>query len=321
MANKQPDLTAITDDPNAVHIGRKKSTGFKYFLWILPFMVLVFLFSYFPLHGWIYSFYDYRPPRKLSQCEFVGLHWFEMLFKNPTQVKQLIQVLKNTFAMSFLGIATSFLPLFFAIFLNEIKHKKFKNFVQTFTTLPNFISWVLVYSVAFALFSNSGMVNNLLKDWGLIEAPIKFLDSDTHTYLKMLLWGLWKGLGWGSIIYLASIAGIDQELYEAASIDGAGRFAKIWYVTLPELLPTFFVMLMMSVSNFLNNGMDQYYVFQNAFNKTHIQVLDLYVYNIGMTGASYSLATAISMLKSIISLVLLTICNLVSKATRGTSMV
>ncbi len=299
----------------------KKVTGFKYFLWILPFMVLVFLFSYFPLHGWIYAFYDYKPPRPLSKCEFVGLHWFEMLFSNETQVSQLIQVMKNTFAMSILGIATSILPLFFAIFLNEIKNKKFRTFVQTFTTLPNFISWVLVFSVAFALFSSGGMVNYVLMNLGILKEPVKFLDSDSYTYLKMVLWSMWKGLGWGSIIYLSSIAGIDQELYEAASIDGAGRFQKMRYITIPELMPTFFVMLMMAVSNFLNNGMDQYYVFQNSFNKEHIQVLDLYVYNIGMTGSSYSLATAISMLKSVISVALLTVCNLVSKGVRGETII
>ena len=241
-----------------------------------------------------------------------------MLFTNKTQVAQLIQVMKNTFAMSLLGLLTSILPLGFAIFLNEIKCKKFKTFVQTFTTLPNFISWVLVYAVAFALFSSTGMVNSLLENAGIITDPIKFLDSDAHTYLWMLLW---KGLGWGAIIYLASIAGIDQELYEAAEIDGAGRFQLMRYITLPALLPTFFIMLMMAVSNFLNNGLDQYFVFQNSFNKTHIQVLDLYVYNIGMTGSSYSLATAISMLKSIISVALLSICNVVSKKTRGESII
>ena len=132
-------------------VGAKK--GYNYFFWILPFLILVFLFSYFPLHGWIYAFYDYKPPRSLSDCEFVGLQWFKMLFTNKTQVAQLIQVMKNTFAMSLLGLLTSILPLGFAIFLNEIKCKKFKTFVQTFTTLPNFISWVLVYAVAFALFS------------------------------------------------------------------------------------------------------------------------------------------------------------------------
>ncbi len=300
---------------------KKLDQGKRMFLYMLPFLLLCFAFSYFPLHGWIYSFYDYKPPLKLSQCNFMGLRWFKMIFGNPAQVCQLFIVMRNTFAMSFLNIATSVLPLFFAVFLNEIKCKWFRKMVQTLTTIPNFISWVLVYAVAFCLFSNTGMVNTVLQNLGVILKPIKFLDSDSHTYIAMLLWSTWKGLGWGAIMYLASIAGIDQEMYEAARVDGAGRFQLMRYITLPELMPTYFVMLMLSVANFLNNGMDQYFVFQNAFNKAHIQVLDLYVYNIGMTGSSLSLATAISMLKSLISVTLLMAVNGISKKIRGVSLV
>lgn len=300
---------------------KKLDQGKRMFLYMLPFLLLCFAFPYFPLHGWIYSFYDYKPPLKLSQCNFMGLRWFKMIFVNPAQVRQLFIVMRNTFAMSFLNIATSVLPLFFAVFLNEIKCKWFRKMVQTLTTIPNFISWVLVYAVAFCLFSNTGMVNTVLQNLGVILKPIKFLDSDSHTYIAMLLWSTWKGLGWGAIMYLASIAGIDQEMYEAARVDGAGRFQLMRYITLPELMPTYFVMLMLSVANFLNNGMDQYFVFQNAFNKAHIQVLDLYVYNIGMTGSSLSLATAISMLKSLISVTLLMAVNRISKKIRGVSLV
>ena len=300
---------------------KKLDQGKRMFLYMLPFLLLCFAFSYFPLHGWIYSFYDYKPPLKLSQCNFMGLRWFKMIFGKPAQVRQLFIVMRNPFAMSFLNIATSVLPLFFAVFLNEIKCKWFRKMVQTLTTIPNFISWVLVYAVAFCLFSNTGMVNTVLQNLGVILKPIKFLDSDSHTYIAMLLWSTWKGLGWGAIMYLASIAGIDQEMYEAARVDGAGRFQLMRYITLPELMPTYFVMLMLSVANFLNNGMDQYFVFQNAFNKAHIQVLDLYVYNIGMTGSSLSLATAISMLKSLISVTLLMAVNGISKKIRGVSLV
>lgn len=186
---------------------KKNWEGKKLFLLILPFLILSFLFSYFPLHGWIYALYDYRAPLKLSQCEFVGLKWFKTLFSNPTQVTQLVQVMKNTFAMSLLGIATSFLPVLFAVFLNEIKCKWFKNLVQTFTTLPNFISWTLVYSVAFCLFSSSGMLNTVLQNLGWISEPLKILDSGEHVWLQMLLWNTWKGLGWGAIMYLAALAG------------------------------------------------------------------------------------------------------------------
>lgn len=300
---------------------RKRRQGFRYFLYIVPFLLLSFAFSYFPLHGWIYSFFDYRPPLKLSQCEFVGLQWFKMLFTNKTQVSQLLKVMSNTFAMSGLTILTSILPLTFAIFLSEIKNKWFKNIVQTLTTLPNFISWVLVYSVAFSLFSTTGMVNSILVNHGFISTAMKFLDSDSHTWLKMLLWNTWKCLGWNAIMYLAAIAGVDQSLYEAAKVDGANRFKLMRHITLPALLPTFFVLLMLSIANFLNNGMEQYYVFQNAFNKEHIQVLDLYVYNIGMTGSSYSLATALGMMKSLVSVGLLVVVNLISKATRGNSII
>lgn len=299
----------------------RKRHGFKLFLLISPFLILSVLFSYLPLFGWVYAFYDYQPPIPLSESEFVGLQWFKMMVQNPAQLQTIGQVLINTFAMSGLNILTSFFPLFFAIALNEIRAKWFRNLIQTLTTLPNFISWVLVYAVAFAMFSTTGMVNELLQNLHLISEPIKFLDSDSHTWLKMLLWSLWKGLGWGSIMYLAGIAGIDPELYEAAQVDGANRFQQIIHVTIPQLLPTYFVLLMLSISNFLNNGMDQYFVFQNAFNTKYIQVLDLYVYNVGMGNNSLSYATAISMLKSLVSVGLLIVVNWLSKRTRGVSIV
>lgn len=297
--------------------GKMDWKGFKMFLLICPFMLLVALFAYYPLYGWIYAFFDYKAPFPLFSCDFVGVKWFVSLFSNETKRKIIFQVLCNTFALSGLGILTSWIPMAFAIFLSEIKTEWFKKIVQTLTTLPNFISWVLVYSMAFSLFSSSGMLNTFLQNLHIIDAPIMFLDSDSHTWLTMWLWSTWKGLGWSAIVYLASIAGIDQELYEAARVDGAGRFQLMWHITVPGLLPTYFVLLMLSVANFLNNGMDQYFVFQNAFNQTHIQVLDLYVYNLGLGSGSYSLATAISVMKSVISLTLLLSVNGLSKLFRG----
>ncbi|MDN4477052.1 ABC transporter permease [Demequina lignilytica] len=298
--------------------GKKSFTPF--FL-ILPFLILSFVFAYLPLFGWVYSLYDYKPALGLSGSEFVGLQWFRLLVSSPTQLAQIGQVLVNTLAISFLGIATSILPLGFAVLLNEIRAKWFKNAVQTLTTLPNFISWVLVYMIAFSLFSTSGLVNDILMDGGLITAPIKFLDTDQHVWLTMTLWSVWKGLGWGAIIYLAAISGIDPSLYESARMDGAGRWQTIRYITIPQLMPTYLVLLLLSVANILNNGMEQYYVFQNAFNQKYIQVLDLYVYNIGMTGNSLSMATAIGMLKSLISVALLLTVNWIAKRVRGESLV
>jgi multiple sugar transport system permease protein/putative aldouronate transport system permease protein len=291
------------------------------FLVVLPFLVLAFVFSYLPLLGWVTAFYDYKPALGLGGSEFVGLQWFEVLVSSETQLRQLGQVMANTLAMSFLGIATSLLPVFFAILLNEIRASWFRNAVQTLTTLPNFISWVLVYMIAFSLFSSSGLVNTTLHDWGLITVPMKFLDTDQHVWLTMLAWSLWKGLGWGAIMYLAAIAGIDQSLYESARIDGASRFQLMRYITFPMLMPTYVVLLVLSIANILNNGMEQFFVFQNAFNREHIQVLDLYVYNVGMTGNSLSLATVLSMFKSVISLALLLAANAIAKRARGSSII
>ena len=296
----------------------RKMRGYKEFLLITPFLVLVVIFSYYPLYGWIYSFFDYRPPLPFSWDSFVGLKWFKMLFQNKSYVKQTIDVLRNTFAMSGIALAFSWLPMFFAIFLNEIRNKPFRKFAQTAATLPNFISWILVYSVAFLLLSNAGMVNSVMLNMGLISRPIDFMKSNTHIWLKMWLWLTWKNLGWAAIMYIAAISGIDEELYEAAKIDGASRWKSIWYITLPSLLPTFFVLLLLNISNFLNNGMEQYFVFQNSWNREHIQVLDLYIYNISTSKPPvYSISTALSMLKSVVSVVLLFSANTFSKIVRG----
>lgn len=298
---------------------KKKWNSIKLFLFILPFLILVFIFSYYPLYGWVYAFYDYRPPRPFSDAEFVGLKWFKSLVENDIKINQLLQVLKNTFAMSAITLGTSWLPMFFAVFLNEIKCVPFRKFVQTVTTLPNFISWVLVYSVAFSLFNSTGMINTLLTNLGLIEEPILLLQSSEHVWLTQWLWLTWKNLGWSAIMYIAGISSIDDELFQAAKVDGATRMQIIRHITIPSLLPTFFVLLMMNIGNFLSNGMEQYYVFQNAFNKEHIQVLDLYVYNLAMGSGSYSVSVALSMLKSVVSVILLVTANTVSKLTRGES--
>ena len=251
----------------------------------------------------------------------MGFQWFTALLSNPTRVKQLVEVLQNTFAISGLGILTSWIPMVFAVFLSEMKLGRVKKGVQIFTTLPNYISWVMVYSMAFVLFSSDGMINHLLMSLGVTDTSVNYLALNDHTWLTMCLWSLWKGLGWNAILYLAAIAGIDQALYEAARVDGAGRFRLMWHITLPGLIPTYMVLLLLSVANFLNNGFDQYFVFQNAFNQSRIQVLDLYVYNIGMKSGSYSLATAIGIVKSLVSVVLLFSVNGISKLLRGETIV
>lgn len=298
---------------------KKKLRSYKEFLYILPFILLVAVFAYYPLYGWLYAFFDYRPPQPLTMESFVGLKWFKSLVSNQVKTKQILNVLTNTLVMSGITVGTSWLPMIFAVFLNEIKCIPFRKAVQTVTTIPNFISWVLVYSVAFNIFNNTGVVNHLLVSTGILEKPVQFLQASDHVWLTQWFWLTWKNLGWAAIMYIAAITGIDEELFEAARVDGATRMQMIRYITIPSILPTYFVLLMLSIASFLSNGMEQYYVFQNAFNKEKIQVLDLYVFNLAMGSGSYSVATALSILKSVISLVLLSVANGISKRVRGES--
>ena len=295
---------------------------FQLFLMMLPVIALAFVFSYLPLYGWRYAFFDYKSGETLSMDKFVGFKWFTNLFQNAATRSDMLTVLKNTLAMSGLGILTSWLPMAFAIFLSEIKNLHFRRFVQTFTTIPNFISWVLVYALAIAIFSTDGFINTMINSLNSgATVTTNYLQSDSHMWLKMLAWGTWKGVGWSAIIYIAAISGIDQGLYEAATVDGAGRFARMWYITVPELIPTYCVLLLMSIANILTNGMDQYLVFSNAINRESIQVLDLYVYNLGIGSGLIPLSTVIGMVKSVISVTLLFVANGVSKAIRGESIV
>jgi len=297
---------------------------YRLFLMILPFLVLVVLFAYLPLAGWRYAFFDYTPGIPLSMDDFVGFKWFNFLFDNPAQRTQIVRVLKNTFALSGIGLATSWLPMMFAIFLSEMRSRKFKRTVQTLTTIPNYISWVLVYGVAFAIFSSQGFFNWMLINLGIIENGANHLLSSSNIWIKMWAWGTWKGLGWGAIIYIASISSIDPQLYEAAMVDGAGRFKRMWHITVPGLLPTFFVLLLLGISNVLSNGLDQYLVFENHANRNTIEVLDLYIYNLGLGGSgtgNIPLSTLIGMLKSVISVVLLFSANRLSKFVRGEAII
>lgn len=299
-------------------ISPRKMRSYKEFLLILPFLAVVALFSYFPLYGWVYAFHDYRPPKPITAETFVGFKWFLTIVNNPVRTADILRVLRNTFAMSGISLLFSWFPMVFAIFLNEIKCRPYKKFVQTVTTLPNFISWVLVYSIAFNVFSSTGAVNTVMMDLGLIEKPIAFLKSSENIWFKMWLWLTWKNAGWAAIMYLAAITGIDEQMIEAAKVDGATRMQVIWHITIPSILPTYFVIVMLNLANFLSNGMEQYYVFQNAFNMDYIEVLDLYVYNMATSSTGqYPLSTAISILKSVVSVVLLVVSNTASKLIRG----
>lgn len=295
----------------------KEKKRVQYFLMAIPFLVFVFAFCYVPLFGWAYAFFDYKIGKPLWESTFVGLSNFVKLFND----RDIIRVLRNTLAMSFLNLLFSPLPMFFAIMLNELTNRKAKKFVQTITTLPNFISWIVVFGLAFTMFSSQGMVNKLLDVLHISHSITGLIGDSDATWFFQLGLGIWKSLGWSTIIYMASITGIDMELYDAAKVDGANRTQLARYITLPGLIPTYMVLLLLAVSNLLNNGFDQYYIFWNSMVSDKIEVLDYYIYKLGFMSSQYSYSIAVGMLKSVVSIILLFTANRISKKVRGSSLI
>lgn len=294
----------------------KNKVGLKYLLIAVPFVIYVIAFYYVPLFGWIYSFFNYNPALKFSQLKFVG---FDNFIKIYMERNEIFRILRNTLAMSFLSILVTPLPMIAAIMLNEVKSSRFRKFIQTTTTLPNFISWIVVFSLAFSIFSTSGLYYTLLKNLHLTVPVIGLLGNNGATWFFQLGLIVWKTIGWSMIIYIAAIAGIDSELYEAARIDGANKFGLMRHITLPGLAPTFFVLLLLQISNLLNNGFDQYFVFYNSLVADKIEVLDYYIYKVGWIVNDYSYATVLGMVKSILGIFLLFGVNYLSKKTKGES--
>jgi len=300
-------------------INPKQKTGIKMFLLVLPALVLVFIFHYMPLFGWAYAFADYVPGISIFKQDYsAGLKYFKMMFSG---VGYFPIVMRNTLVLSLSGILLSPVPAILAIMITQLyKTRRLQKVIQTATSLPNFISWVLVYSLFFALFNSSnGAVNQILLKLNLIDKPTNILINADIAWFFQIGISMWKSAGWNAIIYFAAITGIDPELYDAADVDGAGTFQKILHVTVPGLFPTYFVLLMMSIGNILNNGFEQYYVFQNALTTNKLEVLDTYIYKIGLSNLQFSLSTAMGMFKSLVSITLLTIANQISKVIRGES--
>ena len=305
----------------AERIGRKKLRGIKYLLLAVPFLIYVFAFSYVPLVGWIYSVFDYKIGQKFldfGSMVFVGLSNFQKLF---TERSEVLRVLRNILALSALGLLATPVPVVFAIMFNEIKNSRFKKIVQTATTLPNFISWIIVYGVAFAFFSVNGFVSVLMQKIGIQPPVMGILGDVDHTWVLQWILGIWKSFGWSAIIYIAAITGIDSELYDAAKVDGANKIQSILHITIPGIMPTYVVMFLLAVSNILSNGFDQYFMFYNPMVADKIEVLDYYVYKVGFYINDYSYSINLGMLKSIIGIVLLFTANALSKKIRGESIV
>ncbi|SDD65507.1 putative aldouronate transport system permease protein [Paenibacillus sp. UNCCL117] len=283
------------------------------YIMLIPGMLYLVVFKYFPLLGSVIAFQDYNIFKGFMNSPWVGGKWFEQFMTYPN----LKRLLVNTLMISLYQIVFTFpAPIILAVLLNEVKSIVFKRVVQTVVYLPHFLSWTIVFGFAYMLLSvQTGFVNQAIVALG--GEPVQFLQKAEYFRTIIIASGIWKEMGWSAIIFLAAIAGINPSLYEAAKIDGAGRFQQFRYVTLPGMLPAIMILLLLKIGHILDLGFEQIYLFLNPLVLSTGDVLDTYAYRVGILGGKYSLTTAIGLFKSVVGFALLMIANRASKATTG----
>lgn len=280
--------------------------------WAAVFVVYGFVFCYLPLGGWIMAFQDYKPREGLLHSSFVGLAKFKQLFSDATFIK----VIRNTLAMGVLNLVFTFvMAIVFAILLNEVRAKWGKKSVQTISYLPHFLSWIIVTGILRDILSGTGIVNEFLMKAGIIDQTINFFAHPGYFWWIVAFANVWKETGWNAIIYLSAITSIDPSLYEAASMDGAGRWAKIRHIILPGIKPTMMILLLMNVGNVLNAGFEIQYLLGNGLVQDVSQTIDIYVLKWGISQGDYAIGTAAGIFKSVVSIVLIVVANQVAKHT------
>ncbi|KIL40743.1 protein lplB [Gordoniibacillus kamchatkensis] len=296
----------------------------KHYLWkhwpiysmILPGLLFFILFRYIPIAGSIIAFQDYNVFSGVLGSKFVGFKHFVNLFMYP----EFYRILRNTILISLYQLVFGFpAPIVLAILLNEVRKMVFKRTIQTVIYLPHFLSWVIVGGLVInALSPNYGIVNSMLSSFGFQK--IFFLQEPQFFRSIIVVSGIWKEIGWGTIIYLAALANVNPELYEAAEVDGAGKFRQVISITLPALLPTIMVLLLLRIGNFLDLGFEQIYILLNPLVKETGDIIDTYIYDVGLLGSQFSYTTAIGMFKSVVGLILIVGANQISKKLTGNSL-
>lgn len=282
-----------------------------YLLLLLP-MIYFLVFKYSPMYYILIAFKKYSIVQKVSEMPWAknnGFEYFLKAFKN----KDFINALRNTVFLNLFDIIVGFpVPIIFALLLNELRFKFFKKTVQTVAYMPHFLSWVIIYGLAMQLFSpTNGFVNMVITKLG--GQAVHFLDDPNHWVRTYIGLGVWQSFGWNSIIYLAAISGISPELYEAASVDGANRFQKMWHITLPGIRPTIVVLLILALGNVLGSGFDRPYVLQNNLVMKNAEVIATFVYKYGIKGLQFSLTTAVGLFQSIANVIFLLLANWFSR--------
>lgn len=303
---------------NIVAVQKKKSFGVYmkrywqlYVLLALP-LVYLLIFKYIPMIYIQIAFKDYSIVQSVWEMPWAdnnGFEYFIKAFKN----RDFLYALRNTLFLNLLDLFIGFpIPIIFALILNELVFKNFKRVVQTIAYMPHFLSWVIIYGLALQLFApTNGLINMLLNNMGIESVP--FLNESGHWVATYIFLGVWQSFGWNSIVYLAAIAGINPELYEAASVDGAGRFRKMWHITLPGIRSTIVVLLIMSLGNILGSGFDRPFALQNKLVMDVANVISTFVYKNGIKGLQFSLTTAVGFFQSIICVFFLLLANWISR--------
>lgn len=286
----------------------KRKNQLSYHLMFAPGMIFLILFSFIPMVGIVMAFQDYVPARGIFSSKWVGLQNFKYMFQIPDSMEILTNTLIIAIGKIILG---TIIPITFALLLNEIRLKWAKKTIQTVVYLPHFLSWAVLAAVVINIFDFNGPINEFLGLFGI--KPTMFLAS--NKWFRPILIGtdVWKEFGYGSIVYLAALTGIDPGLYEAAAIDGANRFKQLLHVTLPGIMPIIMLMAALNVGNILNAGFDQVFNLYNPIVYQTGDIIDTYVYRVGLMGMQYSFATAVGLLKSVVGCILLLSANQISK--------
>ena len=295
--------------PKTNKLLRKAWSQRTLFIMVIPCIILVAIFYCGPMYGWLMAFVNYKPKLGVFGSEFVGLKYFKQFFNDPAVGK----ILRNTVAMSGMNIiAHSILPLLLALMINEVGNKLFKSAVQTLTYLPHFISFVVVSNIFLELMGTEGPLNQALLNMNMTEAAIKFWQEPSWFWHLVTIIRAWKEVGWDAILYLSALAAIDETQYEAAGIDGCGRFRRIWYITIPNLLPTVVTLWVLNMSGIFAASFDASYMLGNAITSDVAEVIETYVYDIALAnGSQYSYSTAISLFNNVINFLIfrIAVCN------------
>lgn len=279
------------------------------YLLMLPGIIYFIIFKYVPMGGLIISFQNYSPYLGIAGSEWVGLEHFKNFFMNP----DFKMLLVNTFSISILNLVFFFpMPIILALLLNEIKNKVVKKSIQTMIYIPHFISMVIVASVTFTLLNvESGVITQLVAM--ITGSRPEFLSDPKYFRWIIVIQNIWKETGWGMIIFLAALAGVDTQLYEAAQVDGAGKLRQVWHITLPAIKSTIIIMLIMKVGSLLNTGFEQIFLMKNSLNSSVAEVFDTYVYTLGISQGAFSYSTAVGMFKSVVATAMVLTTNWICK--------